>query len=81
MLAAAKSRLLSDINRGTLGVRSLQLASTSRPIGIITVRKRKLNDGAQAFIAAMRDRTGDIVEGGLTDMIGLPRSDEVVAQK
>lgn len=60
--------VLGDINRQMLGVRALPLASTSRPAGIITVRDRKLNDAALAFIAAAREDIKSIVASGLAEL-------------
>lgn len=60
--------LLSDINRGMLGTKALPIATPIRPAGIITVRDRKLNGAALAFIECLREHINEIVETGLANI-------------
>lgn len=57
--------MLGDLNRGTMAARALPVAIPTRSAGIITVKGRKLNPAAAAFVDCLRGHIGQIVEQGI----------------
>ncbi len=57
--------LLGDLNRGVLGMAALPVPAPLRPAGIITMRDRKLNGAATAFVDCLHENIHEIVTSGL----------------
>ena len=64
--------LLGDLNRGALGMAALPVPAQLRPAGIITMRDRRLNGAATAFVDCLHENILEIVTGGLA-AISLPQ--------
>lgn len=66
--------LLGDLNRGALGMAALPVPAPLRPAGIITMRDRKLNGAAAAFVDCLHENIHEIVTSGLAAIFP-PRRD------